>query len=81
MGCLEGAIARIGTKGKDPPWFETEEILESGFRQWIEQFSEKQRSEIYALLDHYRKKDIVIVKSREEADQYAQYYGTSENAN
>lgn len=53
----------------------------SGFRQWIEQFSEKKRSEIYALLDHYRKKDIAIAKFREEADKYAQYYGTSENAN
>lgn len=79
--CLEGAVARIGTKREDLPWVETEETLESGFRQWIEQFSEKQLPEIYALLDNYREKDIVIFKSREEADKYAQYYGTSENAN
>lgn len=79
--CFEGAIARISTKREDLPWVETEETLESGFRQWIEQFSEKQLPEIYALLDNYREKDIVIFKSREEADKYAQYYGTSENAN
>ena len=54
--------------------------LESGFRQWIERFSEKQLSEIYALLDNYREKDIVIFKSREEADKYVQYYRTSEKA-
>ena len=51
--CLEGAIARIGTKREDLPWVETEETLESGFRKWIEQFSEKQLPEIYALLDNY----------------------------
>ncbi len=79
--CLEGAIARIGTKREDLPWVETEETLESGFRKWIEQFSEKQLPEIYALLDNYRQKDIVIFKSREEADKYVQYYGTSENVN
>lgn len=79
--CLEGAIARIGTKREDLPWVETEETLESGFRKWIEQFSEKQLPEIYALLDNYREKDIVIFKSREEADKYVQYYGTSENVN
>ena len=55
--------------------------MESGFRKWIEQFSEKQLPEIYALLDNYRQKDIVIFKSREEADKYVQYYGTSENVN
>lgn len=55
--------------------------MESGFRRWIEQFSEKQLSKIYALLDNYREKDIVIFKFREEADKYVQYYGTSENAN
>lgn len=55
--------------------------MESGFRKWIEQFSEKQLPEIYALLDNYREKDIVIFKSREEADKYVQYYGTSENVN
>lgn len=79
--CLEGAIARIGTKREDLPWVETEETLESGFRQWMEPFSEKQLPEIYALLDNYGEKDIVIFKSGEKADKHAQYYGTTENAN
>ncbi|MDD3415843.1 MAG: adenylate kinase [Lachnospiraceae bacterium] len=75
--CLEGAIARIGTKREDMPWTETENDLESGFRQWIEEFSVKKLPEIYALLEKHKEKDIVIFKCREEADDFAQNYGTS----
>ena len=71
--CLEGAIARIGTIREDLPWAETEETLENGFRQWIEEFSDKRLPTIYALLEKYSDKEIVIFKSREEADRYAQY--------
>ena len=68
--CLEGAKARIGTKREDLPWVETEETLEGGFRQWIENFAEKQLPEIYSLLKKYSDKKIVIFKSREEADVF-----------
>lgn len=65
--CLEGAKARIGTKREDLPWIETEDTLEGGFLQWIEDFSEKQLPEIYSLLKRYSDKEIVVFKSREEA--------------
>lgn len=68
--CLEGAKARIGTKREDLPWIETEETLEGGFKQWIEDFSEKQLPEIYSLLKRYSDKEIVVFKSREEADVF-----------
>lgn len=75
--CLEGAIARIGTKREDLPWVETEDDFENGFRQWIEEFSWKKLPEIYALLENYKDKDIVIFKCRKEADNFAQNYGNS----
>ena len=68
--CLEGAKARIGTKREDLPWIEAEETLEGGFLQSIEDFSEKQLPEIYSLLKKYSDKEIVIFKSREEADAF-----------
>ena len=68
--CLEGVKARIGTKREDLPWVETEETLEGGFRQWIVNFAEKQLTEIYSLLKKYSDKEIVIFKSREEADVF-----------
>lgn len=68
--CLEGAKARIGTKREDLPWIEAEATLEGGFLQSIEDFSEKQLPEIYSLLKKYSDKEIVIFKSREEADAF-----------
>ena len=68
--CLEGAKARIGTQREDLPQIESEETLEGGFLQSIEDFSEKQLPEIYSLLKKYRDKEIVIFKSREEVDVF-----------
>lgn len=68
--CLDGAKARIGTKREDLPWIETEETFEGEFKQWIEDFSEKQLPEIYSLLEKYRDKEIVVFRSREDADVF-----------
>lgn len=67
--CLEGARERIGTKREDLPWVESE--LDDEFREWIVNFSKEQRPRIYELLKQYREnKNIVIFKSREEADNF-----------
>ena len=68
--CLDGAKARIGTKREDLPWIETEETFEGGFKQFIEDFSEKRLPEIYSLLKKYRDKEIVVFRSREDADVF-----------
>ena len=68
--CLSGAESRIGTKREDLPWIETEEELEKGFRQWIIGFPTQALPQIYQLLEKYNNKQIVIFKSREEADLY-----------
>lgn len=67
--CIVGVEARIGRKREDMPWVETE--LDEEFRQYIMEFSQARLPQIYALLETYQdRKNIVIFKSREEADRY-----------
>lgn len=69
--CLAGAQSRIGKKREDLPWIETE--FDEEFKQWILDFSENQLPPIYDLLDKYRAgRDIIIFKSRKEAEDYLQ---------
>ena len=67
--CLEGAISRLGKVRYDMPWIDTE--LDPKFRSEIEGFRSKNLPTIYALLDKYKDgREIVIFKSREEADSF-----------
>ena len=61
---------KVGTKREDMPWVETEETFEGEFKQWIQEFSDKSLPEIYQLLEKYKDKEVVIFKSREEANLY-----------
>lgn len=67
--CLQGAISRIGKERPDMPW--TEKELDPQFKQWIIDFSDKELPKTYELLRKYEDgKNVVIFKSRKEADQY-----------
>ena len=67
--CLAGAKSRIGKKRVDMPWVETE--LDEEFKQFIEDFSKSQLPQVYELLDKYsEKRNIIIFKSRVEAEKY-----------
>ena len=66
--CLQGATERIGKGRYDLPWLETE--LDPEFKKFIEDFPKDTMPYIYELLEKYRDKDIIIFKSREEADGY-----------
>ncbi len=67
--CLLGATERIGKGRYDLPWIETE--LDPEFKTFIEEFSEKTLPYIYELIDKYKtEKQIIIFKSREEADKF-----------
>lgn len=68
--CLAGAAARVGTKRDDLPWVE-EEFYEE-FRQWIVDFPNVALPHIYQMLDKYSGKNVIIFKSRQEADEYLQ---------
>lgn len=64
--CLEGAKARIGTVREDLPWVEAE--LDEEFRQFIIDFPKTNLPKIYSILEKAQDKQIVILKSREEAE-------------
>ena len=66
--CLGGVEARMGKPRADMPWVETE--WDGEFRQLIEDFAEKIRPKILALLEKYAKKEIHIFRTREEAAEF-----------
>lgn len=67
--CIEGALARIGTRRDDLPWVETEPDNE--FLAAIRSFREDKLPRIYALLEEYcRGKEVVIFNSHQSADNY-----------
>ncbi len=67
--CLQGATERIGKGRYDLPWLETE--LDPEFAGFIKDFKENSLPKIYNLLEKYKnEKQIVIFKSREEAEKF-----------
>jgi len=66
--CLEGVEARMGKPRPDMPWIETE--WDGEFKQYIEDFAEKNRPKILALLEKYKEKEIYIFRTREEAAEF-----------
>lgn len=67
--CIAGAESRIGRKRDDMPWIE--EKLDEEFKKCIIDFSKEKLPQIYMLLDKYKcDTDIIIFKTREEADNY-----------
>ena len=66
--CLDGVEKRRGKPRDDIPWIETEEDEE--FTEFIKTFNVSRKPAILALLDKYKEKNILIFKSREEADRF-----------
>ena len=66
--CLEGAISRLGKGRCDMPWTDTE--LDPWLKNEIEIFPQKHLPVIYELLEKYSEKNIVIFKSRKDADEF-----------
>ena len=66
--CLDGIRARRGKPRSDMPWIETEEDEE--FIEFIKNYNEQQKPKVLELLEKYSDKNIVIFKSREQADAF-----------
>ena len=66
--CLNGIKERRGKPRSDMPWIETEEDEE--FIEFIKNYNEQQKPKVLELLKKYSNKNIVIFKSREEADAF-----------
>lgn len=71
--CLQGARDRIGKGRYDLPWLETE--VDPEFEKFIKEFPQTTLPKIYVLIEKYKtEKQIIIFKTREEADLYLQNY-------
>ena len=66
--CLDGIRERRGKPRSDMPWIETEEDAE--FIEFIKSYNEQQKPKVLELLGKYSDKNIVIFKSREQADAF-----------
>ena len=66
--CLDGIKERRGKPRSDMPWIETEEDEE--FSEFIRNYNEQQKPKVLELLEKYCDKNIVIFKSREQADAF-----------
>ncbi len=66
--CVEGARSRVGTQREDLPWVEVE--LDPEFHQFILDFRRDYLPGIYEHLEKYSDKEIVIFKSRNEAEKF-----------
>lgn len=76
--CIEGATSRLGKSRYDIPWIDTE--LDPKFKKEIEEFPPKTLPRIYDLLDmHKENKQIIVFKSRLQADEYLKGIGTADH--
>ena len=66
--CLDGIKERRGKPRNDMPWIETEEDAE--FIEFIKSYNEQQKPKVLELLEKYSDKNIVILRSREQADAF-----------
>ena len=66
--CLDGIRERRGKPRSDMPWIETEE--DSEFIEFIKNYNEQQKPKVLELLEKYSDRNIIIFKSREQADSF-----------
>ena len=66
--CLDGIKERRGKPRSDMPWIETEEDAE--FIEFIKNYEEQQKPKVLELLKKHSDKNIIIFKSREQADAF-----------
>ena len=66
--CLDGIRERREKPRSDIPWIETEEDAE--FIEFIKNYNEHQKPKVLELLEKYSDRNIIIFKSREEADTF-----------
>ena len=66
--CIEGVRQRQGKPRPDMPWIETE--YDEEFLEFIRNFEKDSKPKILTLLQIYQEKNIIILKSREEADSF-----------
>lgn len=66
--CLDGIRARRGKPRDDILWVETKE--DESFVEFVRSYNDTQRPKVIDLLEKYGDKRVIILKSREEIDDF-----------
>jgi len=68
--CMDGIISRRGKERPDMPWIESEDDVDEEFIEFVKNYNSENRPEVVALLEKHAYKEIIIFKSRSEADNF-----------
>ncbi len=66
--CLSGISDRRGKPREDMPWVETQ--VDEEFIEFIKNYNRDSRPKVLELLEKYSDKNIIVFKSRNEADEW-----------
>ncbi|MBE6650327.1 MAG: adenylate kinase [Ruminococcaceae bacterium] len=67
--CIEGVKSRVGKPRSDIPWIETDAI-DDEFLSFIQNYNTVNRPKVVELIEKYSDKNVIVFKSRKEADEY-----------
>ena len=68
--CMDGIISRRGKERPDMPWIESEDDVDEEFIEFVKNYNSENRPEVVALLEKFADKEIIIFKSRDEAETF-----------
>ena len=68
--CMNGITERRGKERPDMPWIESVDDVDEEFIEFVKNYNSENRPEVMALLEKYADRDIFILKSRSEADDF-----------
>ena len=66
--CVDGITNRVGTMRPDMPWVETS--VDEDFLDFVMKYKDENRPQVLNLLSKYHDKNVIVFKSRQEADNY-----------
>ena len=72
--CLDGIRQRRGKPRADMPWVEADGEEDEEFLRFIENYAQDCRPAVLALLKKFAEKEIVVIRSRQEADAFLKTY-------
>jgi adenylate kinase family enzyme len=68
--CLDGVKSRRGKERTDLPWVESDENIDEEFIKFIKEYNTVNRPVVIDLLKRYADKDVFILNSRKDADEF-----------
>ncbi len=68
--CIDGVLSRRGRPRQDMPWVESEDEEDAEFLKFIKSYNNISRPKVLHLLEKYSMKNIIILKSRKESENF-----------